>query len=392
MAQGHVEEAGDVVHLVFLHAAGGEGWAAQTHTGGLEGRVGVEGDAVLVGGHAGPLEAGFGLVAQHAVVAEVHQEKVVVRAAADDAPAAILQALGQGLSVADHLVAVGLELGSHDLVQGHGLGRNHVHQGAALDAREDRAVKALGILGLAEDHAAAGAAQGLVGGGGDIIRVGHGARVVARGHQAGDVGHVHHEQGPHLVADLPKEGEIPGAAVGRGAHHDHLGLVLQGQGADLVHVDPLVLLAHVVGHEFVEDARAVQGVAVGQVAAVGEVQAHHRITGLQGGEVDGHVGLGAAVGLDIGVLGPEDLLGAVPGQVFDDVHLVAAAVVALARVALGVLVGEVGAHGLHDGAGRVVLRRDEFQVVALALNLQLQGLEHGGVGGSDHFVHGGGSW
>ncbi len=131
--------------------------------------------------------------------------------------------------------------------------------------------------------------------------------------------------------------------------------------------------------------------AVGEVAAVGQVQAHHRIAGLEGGEVDRHVGLGAAMGLHIGVLGPEDLLGAVAGEVLHDVHLAAAAVIALARVALGVLVGEVGTHGLHDRAGCVVLRRDELQVVPLALHLQLQGLEHSGIGGSDHFVHGGGS-
>ena len=43
---------------------------------------------------------------------------------------------------------------------------------------------------LAQDDAAARAAQGLVGGGGDKIRVRHRIGMHAGGHQAGDVGHV----------------------------------------------------------------------------------------------------------------------------------------------------------------------------------------------------------
>jgi hypothetical protein len=44
--------------------------------------------------------------------------------------------------------------------------------------------------------------------------------------------------------------------------------------------------------------------------------------------------------LHVGVIGAEQLLGAVDGQLFDFIHMLAAAVVALARVAFGVLVGQ----------------------------------------------------
>ena len=47
-------------------------------------------------------------------------------------------------------------------------------------------------------------------------------------------------------------------------------------------------------------------------------------------QVDGHVGLGAGVRLDVGVLGAEELLGALDGQRLDHVDELAAAVVALA--------------------------------------------------------------
>ena len=48
------------------------------------------------------------------------------------------------------------------LAQSHGLGRHHVHQGAALNAGENLAVQRFGHVFGGEDHAAAGAAQGFV--------------------------------------------------------------------------------------------------------------------------------------------------------------------------------------------------------------------------------------
>jgi hypothetical protein len=65
-----------------------------------------------------------------------------------------------------------------------------------------------------------------------------------------------------------------------------------------------------------------------------------------------------------------------------------AAVVALARVALGVLVGEHRADRLHHGRRREVLARDELQAGALALDLAVDEVEHlgvrGGVAGERH--------
>ncbi len=266
-----------------------------------------------------------------------------------------------------------------------------MHEGTALHAGEEGAIQVLGEALLAEDEPAAGAAQGLVGGGGDEVGVGNGAGVVPGGHQAGDVGHVDHHEGAHLVRDGAEGGEVEGAGVGGSADDDELGLVLQGQAAHLVHVDLLGLPVHVVPDELVENAGAVQGVAVGEVAAVGQVQAQDGVARLQDREVDSHVGLGAAVRLDVGVLGPEELLGAGAGEVLDAVDVDATAVVPAAGVALGVLVGEVAPHGLHHGPGCVVLGSDELQMVALALDFKLQGLEDGRVGDSQGLVHGHGN-
>ncbi len=88
--------------------------------------------------------------------------------------------------------------------------------------------------------------------------------------------------------------------------------------------------------------------------------------GFDGGEIDGDVGLAAGVGLHVGVLGAEKLLGAVAGQVFDHVDVLAAAVVAPAGIAFGIFIRQHAADGLHDGGAGVVFAGDHFQAVVLA--------------------------
>ena len=85
------------------------------------------------------------------------------------------------------------------------------------------------------------------------------------------------------------------------------------------------------------------------------------------------------VGLDVGVLGAEKLLDAGDGEVLGLVDDLAAAVVALAGVAFGVLVGEDGAHGFEHGGAGVVLRRDEFEAGDLALFLAPDDIGDGGI-------------
>ena len=108
------------------------------------------------------------------------------------------------------------------------------------------------------------------------------------------------------------------------------GLVLVREALDLVVVDRLGLRVQAVRHEVEPLAREVDRRAVGEVAAVGEAHAEDRVAGVEHRVVDGHVGLRAGVRLDVGVVGAEQLLGAVAGDVLDDVDDLAAAVVALA--------------------------------------------------------------
>ena len=143
-----------------------------------------------------------------------------------------------------------------------------------------------------------------------------------------------------LVGDLPERREVDQPRVGRGAADDHLRPVLVGEVAHLVVVDQLGVLAHAVRHGVEPLAGEVDLRPVGQVAAVRQRHRQHRVAGHEEGRVRGEVGAGARVRLQVGVLGAEELLGPRDADQLGLVDLGAAAVVATARVALGVLVGQ----------------------------------------------------
>ena len=81
------------------------------------------------------------------------------------------------------------------------------------------------------------------------------------------------------------------------------------------------------------------------------------------------VRLRARVRLHVGEAAAEQLLGAVDGELLDDVDVLAAAVVAAAGIAFGVLVGQHAAGGFEHGVGDDVLRRDQLDLVLLAVKL-----------------------
>ena len=86
-----------------------------------------------------------------------------------------------------------------------------------------------------------------------------------------------------------------------------------------------------------------------------QVQSQDRVPGLQYGCVGLHVGLRTSVRLHIGMLGAKQLLSARARQFFHDIGELASAVVALARVALGVFVGKNRTHGFKYGLANEVL-------------------------------------
>ena len=118
-----------------------------------------------------------------------------------------------------------------------------------------------------------------------------------------------------------------------------------------------------------------------QVAAVVEPHGEDGRPRLEQRLVGGQVGVGPGVRLHVGVLGAEERGGPVAGQVLDLVDDLVAAVVAPARVALGVLVGQHRARGGQHGRRGEVLRGDQLQRRLLAVELLADEVGHLGVGG-----------
>ena len=101
------------------------------------------------------------------------------------------------------------------------------------------------------------------------------------------------------------------------------------------------------------------------MAAVRQVHRQDRVAGLQQREVDGHVGLRAGVRLDVGVLAAEELLRPLDRERLGDVDILAAAIIALAGIALGVFVRSARSPRLEHRVAREVLGRDELEPLFL---------------------------
>ena len=158
-----------------------------------------------------------------------------------------------------------------------------------------------------------------------------------------------------------------------------LRLALARDPRDLVHVDEVRLRRHLVRGDLVELARDVDLHPVREVAAVRQREAHHRVARVEQRVVDGGVRLGAGVRLHVGVVGAEQRLRAIDRELLDDVDVLAAAVVALAGIALGVLVREDAPLRLEDRGGHEVLAGDHLQRALLAFELTADRLGHLGV-------------
>ena len=82
------------------------------------------------------------------------------------------------------------------------------------------------------------------------------------------------------------------------------------------------------------------------------------------------------MGLHVDVLGAEYFFGPLNSQALDDVHVLAAGVVAAARIPFGVLVVHDAGLGLQHRLAGVVLGGDQHDVIALPFILLPDGLRY----------------
>ncbi len=203
-------------------------------------------------------------------------------------------------------------------------------------------------------------------GGGHDIGVRYRGGMQSGGDQSGEMRHIHPQVGAHLVGDLPERREILVPRIRRPTGDDHLRPRIPCDGPHVVHIHPVVFFGDPVGVDFVEFAGEVQPHPVGEVAAVGQIEAEQTIARIEQRHQHRGVGLRTGMRLHIREVGTEQRLGAFPGEILDHIDMFTAAVVAATGITLGVLVGEHTALGLQHCARNEVLRRDHLQGVAFA--------------------------
>ena len=134
---------------------------------------------------------------------------------------------------------------------------------------------------------------------------------------------------------------------------------------DLVEIDQIVVAAHAILDGVEPFARHRRLGAVGEVAAGVERHAEDRVAGLGQRQHHRAVRLRARMRLDVGEAAAEQLLGPLDRQRLDRVRRRAALIVAPARIAFGIFVGEHRALRLEHRAADDILRRDQLDLVLL---------------------------
>ena len=222
-----------------------------------------------------------------------------------------------------------------------------MHERSALQSREDRGVDGLLELFSAEDQSASRAAQCLVRCRCYDVSIRYRILMQTDGNQTCDVSHVDHEQRADFIRDLLECLEIDGSRIRGSAGYDQLRLMLLRLFADIVVVDALVL-AQSIGYEVVGFTGDVDRGSVGQVSAVGQVHAQNGIAVVQDRLINSCVGVGAGVGLYVRVVRAEELACSVDCQLLYFIDEFASAVVSLARISFGILVGQRASRRFHD--------------------------------------------
>ncbi len=170
-------------------------------------------------------------------------------------------------------------------------------------------------------------------------------------------------------------GKIKESRISGGARGDHRGADFLGLLRECVVIDLLGLLVDAVVCHRVKLAGKIRGMPMGEMAAVGEIHRQDTVARFDGGEVDRHVGLRAAVRLHIDVISAKDLLRPIDRELFDDVDILTTAVPTFAGIAFGIFVRQAGTLRFHHCAAGEVLRSDQLNVFALPPFLRDDGVE-----------------
>ena len=100
--------------------------------------------------------------------------------------------------------------------------------------------------------------------------------MLSRCHQPGNMGHIHHQIGSHLVCHFTEPLKVNFSGVSAGPCHDQLGSAFHGNPLQLIIIN-IPLIIHPIRHNMKIQAREIHLASVSQMAAMVQVHPHNRI-------------------------------------------------------------------------------------------------------------------
>ena len=300
------------------------------------------------------------------VGSQVNQHQMIIRTAGNDLDITAKQPLAERLRIVHNPLLVYLEIIGERFLEADSLGRDHMHQRASLNAGEDRLIKVELIRSLlvAQDQAAAGSSQGLMGSGGHHIRIGDWRGMQPCRHKAGNMGHIHHQHCANLIRNLTELLKINGAGIRGSACDDHLRLRLQRDLTQLIIIDETIII-HAIGHNMKILPGHIHRTPVCQMPTVIQIHTHNGITWLTDRELHRHIRLCPGMGLHIGVITPKKLFRPVDRQILHNIHTLTAAIIPLPGIPFRILIRKRASHRCHHSLAHPVLGSDQLNVAVL---------------------------
>src|SRR5438270_973770 len=220
------DQVRDLEHLFFFHATRSNSWCTDADAARLENWIGIEWDRILVHGDAGAIEDLLRFLPMNVFRAKIDKHEVIIGAARNDAVTVFGEPSRKSLGIDDDLTLIIAKLRLERFVKTNCFRRDHVHEWTALHSWKKHGVDLFRELLLAQDNAAAGAAQAFVRRSRNKLRVRNRAGVLPACHWPCDVRHVDEKNRANRIGNLPQPRKINDAWVrGRaGRYHDWLHL------------------------------------------------------------------------------------------------------------------------------------------------------------------------
>src|SRR5210317_1161696 len=159
-------------------------------------------------------------------------------------------------------------------------------------------------------------------------------------YQSGNMSHIHHEEGTNLVGNYTKSLKINNPGISTGTSHNHSGPVFMSDTLHFLHIDHACFPVNSIRDKIIKLSGKINRTAVGEMSAMGKVHAQYLIAGIQCGKINCHICLTPGMGLDISILCLKQVPGALDCEIFYNICIITAAIIALTGIPFSILVGE----------------------------------------------------